>query len=201
MLMRWNFVSALFFLSFFYFPKSQALIQYPYLNHNILQAAFEQDMDKCIFVEDIRQDGAVFVQNLRIDQREGCLAKKQALMKLFGQSHFISDYGPGYLLLINNENPLMAKENLSVEDMALQIQLLFEHNSVFSSVMIAGWVTNPQLPRVSPALMILYHPTIVSYYSDDISQNKMKTYLTAAQFYRFLFDFREWPSGVVHSIE
>ena len=186
--------------SLFFVQKSQALIQFPYKNHNILLSAFADDTDQCFTIEPVLNENNIFIQNITTQETVNCFNKKIALITILSQSLLLDNYKYNYQILVDNLPLPEANLNITPEEELFHIQTLFIHNSNFVAAEMAEWVRNPSLPHMSPAIMILYKSKVISFYSDDISENKNKTYLTTAQFFKQLFDFRKLGMGISHTI-
>ena len=186
--------------SLFFVQKSYSLIQFPYKNHNILLSAFADDTDQCFTIEPVLNENNIFIQNITTQETVHCFNKKIALMTILSQSLLLDNYKYNYQILVDNLPLPEVNLNISPEEEVFQIQTLFSNNSNFVSAEMAEWVRNPSLPHMSPAIMIFYQSKVMSFYSDDISENKNKTYLTTAQFFKQLFDFRKLGMGISHTI-
>lgn len=197
----YKFLSVCFFsiFSLFFFQKSYALLPYPYLEYNMLKAILSADKNSCFTIEPVQIQNTTYIQNINVNTSEQCFFKKEALKKLLSQSLITSNDPSQYQILVDNDSLLPAKK-LTPNEEFFQIYMLFMDNPYFVSAKMADWVHNPNLPRLSPAIMIYFKSTIISYPSDNIGQNKSLTYLTSAQAFSQIFDFQKWNMWVSNTI-
>ena len=180
-------------LSTFLFQKSYGAtsLQYPYLEHNILQAVLGERSDKCFTIEPVQktQDN-IFSQN--ISTSPSCSNEKNALISLLSQSKIIFTSQSNYQILVDNVS-LPSPDILSKGKELSQIRLLFKNTPYFIDAKSYNIIMHPDI-------MLYFKPTIVSYVSDDISQNKNLTYLTTAEIFNQIFDFENsnmWISNTI----
>lgn len=180
-------------LSTFLFQKSYGIttLQYPYLEHNILQVVIGENSDKCFTIDPVTENQSkVFIQNITTSTL--CSDEKNALINLLSQSKIIFQYQSNYQILVDNIS-LPSPSILKKEEELSQIQLLFKNNPYFINA------TSYDI-RLYPNIILYFKPTIVSYISDDISQNKNMTYLTTAEIFNQIFDFKNsnmWISNTI----
>lgn len=162
--------------------EAVGLLQAPYVDHNMLIAAFEQDSDQCFTIDDVRMNDNMFVQNITANSSEVCQAKSDALTALLSQSTAIPMQLPNYAITVNGA-PIPSPAQMSAAEECKAIETLFHNNKLFKEVINIGNVP------LSPNLMVLYSSKVVKYYTDDLSENHRKNYMSSAALMKKIFDF------------